>query len=107
MFGMIELQEQGATTKLVPSVLQASSVVPVAPEDEMWRMRLGDIWAAALLERDKKKKDEITNIFDRFPRFRNVSIVRKPWSGIFSSILRLEIELVLFCIRVTLYHESD
>ena len=46
---MIELQEQGATTKLVPSVLQASSVVPVAPEDEMWRMRLGDIWAAALL----------------------------------------------------------
>ena len=43
---MMELQEQGATTKLV---LQDSSVVPVPPEDEMWWMRLGDIWAAALL----------------------------------------------------------
>ena len=51
MLGMIELQEHGATTKLVPSVLQDPPVVPVPPEDEMWRMRLGDIWAAALLER--------------------------------------------------------
>ena len=55
---MMELQEQGATTKLVPSVLQASSVGALPPEDEMWRMVLGDIWAAALLESDKKKRDE-------------------------------------------------
>ena len=55
---MMELQEQGATTKLVPSVLQASSVGALPPEDEMWRMVLGDIWAAALLESDKKKRDK-------------------------------------------------
>ena len=60
MLGMIELQEQGATTKLVPSVLQAPPVVPVPPEDEMWRMRLGDIWAAALLEREERVRDEVT-----------------------------------------------
>ena len=59
MLGMIELQEQGATTKLVPSVLQDPPVVPVPPEDEMWRMRLGDIWAAALLEREQRVKDDL------------------------------------------------
>ena len=54
------MQEQGATTKLVPSVLQASPVTALPPEDEMWWMRLGDICAAALLERDKKKGMKVT-----------------------------------------------